>query len=477
MGRGSKSPQRMKSKLVLTMAVAVLAANLASISSAWAQGPQAPAPDLAALHIKTTFIKLGNGVPGVLYEPTTPGPKSEIGVFVMHASGDYTEFSACSELSRRGYRVLCANNSTSKSGAFDDGIIDQVLLEAKHGVSYLKAYPGVRKVVLFGHSGGATIMTAYQAIAENGVKVCQGVEKIHKCPDSLAGLPAADGVVMADANWGQAEMTLFSIDPAVTRTDSGMSLDPALDMFNPANGFKPSGSTYSQAFIAKFQKAEGRRGAAVVKLAQDRLAAIEAGRGLYADDEPFTVPGASFMGGNNKLYSQDIRLLSHSRRPWTLVHADGSTMTQIIRSVRVPQNTRNLSAYMMLGALKTTVRNYLSSYAIRVTDDFGYDEDAISGVDWTSTYASPPGNVESVAAPLLTLGMTGNWEGLAAETIHDHAKSADKSIAFIEGANHIYLPCTKCEKTPGQFGDTVKTTYDYIDGWLSKPGRFLVTGN
>jgi hypothetical protein len=34
------------------------------------------------------------------------------------------------------------------------------------------------------------------------------------------------------------------------------------------------------------------------------------------------------------------------------------------------------------------------------------------------------------------------------------------------------MPCTKCEKTPGQFGDTVKTTYDYVDGWLSKAGRF-----
>ena len=27
--------------------------------------------------------------------------------------------------------------------------------------------------------------------------------------------------------------------------------------------------------------------------------------------------------------------------------------------------------------------------------------------------------------------------------------------------------------TSPQTGDTVKTTYDYIDGWLSKPGRFF----
>lgn len=52
------------------------------------------------------------------------------------------------------------------------------------------------------------------------------------------------------------------------------------------------------------------------------------------------------------------------------------------------------------------------------------------------------------AVPSLALGMTGHWEGLAAEKIYDHAKSADKSRAFIEGADHIYRTCTKCETTP-----------------------------
>jgi hypothetical protein len=126
--------------------------------------------------------------------------------------------------------------------------------------------------------------------------------------------------------------------------------------------------------------------------------------------------------------------------------------------------------------LKTTVRNYLSSYAIRTTSDFGYDEESIRGVEWASTYASPPGNVEGISVPLLALGMTGHWEGLAAETIYDHAHSHDKSIAFIEGASHIYTPCKECEGRPGQFGDTVKLTYDFVDSWLSKPGRFTGIG-
>ena len=70
------------------------------------------------------------------------------------------------------------------------------------------------------------------------------------------------------------------------------------------------------------------------------------------------------------------------------------------------------------------------------------------------------------------MGMTGSFEMGSAETIHNHVKSADKTLVYIEGASHGYTPCKRCEKTPGQFGDTVKTVYDYADQWLSKPGRF-----
>ncbi len=453
----------------LALAFALLAVSPAMAQFAPPSVPPPPQQPLPA-GVKASFVPLAHGTPGVLYEPVNPGAKARIGIFVMHAGGDYLTFSACSELSKRGYRVLCANNSSSKSGAFDDGIFDRILLEAKLGVAYLRQYPGIDKVVLFGHSGGATVMTAYQDIAENGTRACNGPEKIHKCPETLAGLPKADGVVLADANWGQAEMTLFSVDPAVIDDQRGTVLDPALDMYNPVNGYAPAGSHYSPAFVHAFLAAEGRRNNRLVELAQRRLALIEAGKGNYTDDEPFIVAGASFIG--NRLFSEDPSLLQHSQKPWPLLHGDGSVTNEIIYSLRKSEGRRNPSERMMMGALKTTVRNYLSSFAIRVTPGFGYDASSIRGIDWTSTYASPPGDVEGISVPFLALGMTGHWEGLAAETIYDHAGSADKSIAFVEGADHVYAPCDKCTKPASAFGDTVKTTYDFIDAWLAKPGRF-----
>lgn len=457
-------------KAIASALALVLAGMTAWTGSAQAQmGPQAPwSPDNAR------FVRLASGVPGVLFSPTTVSPRNQIAFFVMHANGDYTAFPACTELARRGYQVLCANNSTSKDGLFDDGALDRILIEAKAGVAWLRAQPGVKKVLLFGHSGGNTVMTAYQMIAEGGVASCQGAEKIHVCPNDLAGLPAADGMVMADSNWGQSAMTLFSVDPAVKGLGKGTDLNPALDMFNPANGFKITGSTYSEEFRRKFLSAASARNMAILKAAQARKEAIKAGKGDFTDDEIFVVAGSSYIGFNNKLYSQDTRLLEHSKAPWPLIRADGSVVTQIIHSVRPPMSRENLSPSFMRGALRTTVENYLSSYATRTTPEFSYGETSeIKGVDWQSNYANPVGNVEKIHVPVLAMGMTGGWEGLAAETIYDHAASKDKAIAFVEGATHGYTPCKACEKTPGQFGDTVKNLFDYVDQWVSAPGRFL----
>jgi hypothetical protein len=435
-----------------------------------AAGPAQP----AALDpsIKTTFVPLGNGEAGVLYEPRSPGAKAQIAVLAEHSALDYFTHSSCTELSKRGYRVFCVNNSNDKSRAFNGGTFDRVMLTTKKAMVYLRNYSGVKKIVLWGHSGGASVMTAYQDTAQNGVAACQEAAKIYKCPDSLAGLLPADGVILGDPNWGIANDVLTAIDPSIG-IDSGMkTVDADLDMFNPKNGFNPAGSQFSQDFTRKFLSAQGKRNNQLVDLALERAAAIKAGRGAYSDDEMFVVPGALFT--QNKLYTSDLRLLSHTQKPWPLLHADGSVTNEIVRSVRVPTTTANGSHSLMNAALKTTVFGFLSTYAIRVTDNYGYGEaTAETGVIWRSSRGSNPGNAEGISVPFLTMAMTGSFEMGSAETIHNHVKAADKTLMYIEGATHNYNTCTKCEKKPGQYGDTVKSVYDYADQWLSKPGRLL----
>lgn len=414
-----------------------------------------------------SYALLNEEVNSVLYQPVTLGENSRIGVLVMHSNENYLTFSAGGELAKRGYRVLCANVNDPNSTQ------DDKILDVKLAFDYLSSIEGVEKVVLLGHSGGATLMTSYQAIAENGVEIFQGNEKIIKASDELVDLIAADGIMLLDSNWGNGAMSLFSIDPAVVNENSGQGLDQELDLFNPANGFTPGGSTYSDEFVQRFFAGQRARSNRLIQAALDRLAAIQAGYGNYTDDESFVVPGMSQWRMNNKLYPQDIRFMAHTRGEWPLLHGDSSASIQVINSLRTPTNDTSLTSSLSDGAQVATVREFLISYAVRTTEEYGYDADSVYGIDWSSSYNCPPGNIQYISVPLLTMGMTASWEYLAAETIYENAASTDKTIAFVEGANHMFETETELEEYPGQFGDTMTTLYDYVDDWLSQEGRFL----
>jgi pimeloyl-ACP methyl ester carboxylesterase len=341
----------------------------------------------------------------------------------------------------------------------------------KAAVSFLRAQSAVTKIILMGHSGGATLMTAYQAVAENGAEVFRGPEKLYPYPDDDI-LPPADGIMLLDANWGNAAMQLFSLDPAVTDENSGKNLDREYNLFEPENGFDPAGSRFSQEFIKKFQRKQGQRNNAILSHALDRLEKIEKGEGLYSDDEPLCIPGADQVFFNNKLYAQDIRLMSLTKKAHNLLHSDGSITTEIIHSLRGPENDHSMTPQLRDGGRIMTVKNYLSSYAVRTLDDYGYGEDDVWGIDWDSTYSCPPGNVRHIHVPTLVMGMTAGWEYLASETIYGMSSAEDKDLVFVEGANHKFYPDHSRESYPGQFGDTMKLLHDYVAEWLGTEGRF-----
>jgi len=417
--------------------------------------------------VKSSFVRLMHWVPGILYEPAGRDGECLNTVLVMHSDEDYLDVPTGPQLAKRGFRVLCANPMV-KEGLFFTQV--EKMHAVKAAVNYLRGLPRVRNIILMGHSGGATLLSAYQAIAENGPQVFQGPEKILPYPDD-SRMPPADGIMLLDSNWGNAAMQLFSLDPAVVFENSGMKLDPEYNLFERHNGFREEGSTFPEEFIHKFQRKQGQRNNEILRCALDRLAKLERGEGRYSDDEPLVIPGANQVFFNNKLYAQDIRLMSHTREPRELIHSDGSSTVEIVRTVRGPENPVSITHNFRDGARVMTVRNYLTSYAVRTMDDYGYGEDSVWGVDWDSSYSCPVGNIKHIRVPSLFMGMTAGWEFLAAETLYEMSSSEDKTIAFVEGANHKFYPAHNCEQFPGQFGDTMETLHDYVARWLSA-GRF-----
>lgn len=412
--------------------------------------------------VKETFVRIMQRVPGVLYEPVGLERERRTAVLVMHSDEDYLTCPTGPELAKRGYRVLCAN-VMSKEGAFYSQI--EKMKAVKGCMEFLQKQESVGSIVLMGHSGGATLLSAYQAIAENGASVFQGKDMILQYPDNME-LPAADGIMLFDANWGNAVMQLFSLDPAVVDERMGVALDPEYNLFEPDNGFDPEGSHFSEEFIKKFLKKQGERNNAILAYAQGRLKAIREGKGDFSDDEPLVIPGADQAFFNNKLYAQDIRLMSHTKYPHALLHPDDSITEEIVYSLRGPENPKSMTHSLVRGARIMTVYNYLSSYAVRTLPDYGYGEDMVWGIDWDSTYSSPVGNVKHIEVPSLFVGMTAGWEYLASETIYEYSAAKEKQLAFVEGANHKFYPEKSRESYPGQFGDTMKTLHDYAAEWL-----------
>ena len=410
--------------------------------------------------VRDTFVKLGMNMRCVLYEPVLPVEKSRIGVICIHSDGDYSTFPIGGELAKRGYRTLCGQ--VSDQGA----TLDEKMRDIGMTVEFLRAYPGIEKVILMGHSGGATLMSAYQAAAEKGVGVFQTDNMLVKC-SLTEPLPAADGLLSLDANWGNGAMTLISLDPAVIDEGNGVKLDPELDVFNPANGFDPEGSEYSDAFLKKFFEAQAHRNNAVVKRALERLHAIESGKGMYVDDEPFSVTGGAQFAPCNKVFPQDLRLINHTKGKYTLLHPDSSETVEVVHSVRPARGGHTMTPSIRACEI-TTVRSYLTNRGVLAGEGYAITPDGIDGIQWDDVYCCPPGNVRYINVPLLVMGMTGSYEYLASEVIYHNAASADKSIAFVEGAGHNF----DCRGREAEFGDTRKTVFDYVDKWLSAEGRF-----
>lgn len=395
----------------------------------------------------TCYIDIGHQ-PAVIYQPADRSEKANIAIVVMHSHEDYLNFTANTELVKRGYTVIA-----TLPGSVD--IMENKLLKIKACIDYLHDRGDIRKIILLGHSGGATTMTAYQYLAENGREGLEG--KLYQdYSDNIDHLPKADGILLLDANPGLSTVMLNSLDPNITDESAG-------------NGVNP---TYNESDEKAYMKAQQQRYSRLTAYATERLAKIKAGKGRYTDDEPMVIPGSNSIRPFNRLYSSDIRLLSHTKEKWPLIHADGSITKEIIHSVRAPFNPINATDKMS-AAQNITVRSYLSCYAMTVDDDYEITEDGFKGIHFDSNLTSPIGNIQGIHVPSLFIGMTGSYEYISTESIFENSPAKDKSIAFVEGAGHNFFADKKAEAfNHANYGDTVKTLFDYVDKWISADNIF-----
>jgi pimeloyl-ACP methyl ester carboxylesterase len=194
------------------------------------------------------------------------GTRPEVAFIATHYNVDFSEHYLAEYLATRGYGFLGWN--TRYRGAEAYFLLEHAVVDIGVGVRWLRDVAGVDTVVLLGNSGGGSLMGAYQSQAtEPNLRGAPGLP----VPDAALDLPRADLYVSLNAHPGRPDVLTAWLDPAVSDETDPLSLDPALDMFDP-----PNGPPYESAFVARYRSAQVARNHRITRWARaqlDRLAA------------------------------------------------------------------------------------------------------------------------------------------------------------------------------------------------------------
>src|SRR6201991_2694453 len=338
------------------------------------------------------FVSLGGGAVGAVYTPDS-GPAPHVAFISVHRTGNNMSAVPTAELSKRGFMVLgiatrFVNNEASVNW-------EDIALDVRAAVRYLRAQPGITKVIIIGHSGGGPTSSFYQAVAENGPAYCQGSNKLVECePNRLAGFvptDKADGIIFMDAHPGNPVNRLRSLNPAYDKFGDKGHADRNLDPFSVRNGYNPNGnSVYSSSFQRKYFKEQSDRMNYLIKEALELRGKMESGRHEPSDDESFVV-----YHGDARLADLTTGTQRGTLSPQKLLKDNGSVQTTIINTVRVPnlelaEDDETFSA----GALDLTITSFLSANAIKSTN-------SLDGIDWCSSNNSTICAVRNIRLPIL----------------------------------------------------------------------------
>jgi len=215
-----------------------------------------PVADFAACEQATVYAHDGAQVRGLHWTPKR-NPRPRVAVIAAHPRVDFSQHYAFPALLRAGYACLGGNVRTL--GNDMTCVHEQIVLDIAAYVRWLREERGVEKVVWLGNSGGGSLGGLYQAQAkarpENRLKSTPGGR-----PTALpaAIMPPFDAMMITAAHAGQGLIMNEVIDPSVIDEADPSLTDPALDLYDPANGFMPAPqwSAYDPGFLRRYRTAQ-----------------------------------------------------------------------------------------------------------------------------------------------------------------------------------------------------------------------------
>jgi len=387
-----------------------------------------------------------------LYWVSESVAKPKVGVVVMHPRVDFTHHYSVPRLVAAGFAVLAANTRHVHSDLF--GVHEEMVLDVDACVRHLRDKRGVERVVLLGNCGGGPLAGFYQAQANTA--------PTSRLTQSPAGDPTyfedatmkpADLVVLVAAHRGQGKILMDAIDPAVVDESDPLATDPALDMYDPRNGFAepPAPSTYSKEFLATYRTAQEARVRRLDDVARAHLArqanAVRESDALGFDARPFAERQAVL-----RERAHDGLLVVHRTManpsfvdPSIEANADGPARDYGSLLSERP-DLMNLTS---LGLARTvTPRAWLSTW---------------SGLSSNSDLVA---NAAKITQPTLVVHAGRDREVFLerdVRPIHAACAASDKQLAVIAGARHYFEPELGERRSPH-----VEELMDIVVPWIQE---------
>ncbi|MCX7560625.1 hypothetical protein OS190_13690 [Sulfitobacter sp. F26204] len=241
-----------------------------------------PPQDVTGTPVRLNAVD-GADIRGVFWTPkSNPRPKAV--VIAAHPRVDFSTHHTYPAFLKAGYGCLGANLRSVNNDM--DCVHEKLLLDIARYMRWLKEDCGVERILLLGNSGGGSLFSFYQSQASTAPK-----DRIAYTPGGRptglvdAEMPEGDALVYMAAHTGQGLIINETIDPAVIDESRPMLTDRSLDMYDPANGFKPAPewNRYSPEFVQRYRTAQLERVRRLDNLAHEMIAEAQQAEAVHQD--------------------------------------------------------------------------------------------------------------------------------------------------------------------------------------------------
>jgi hypothetical protein len=355
----------------------------------------------------------------------------------MHPRGEFSRHYAVPGLVRAGYAAFGQNSRYLNNDT--EAIHERLLLDVAAGMRWLRARSegdgGFEAIVLAGNSGGGSLYAMYQAQA-----VLPPEEREHDTPggsrvDLTGAMPPGDGFIAIAAHPGEGRFLLNTIDPSVTDEADPLSCDPALDMFNPENGYDPATGTarYEPAFLQMYRAAQRARVARLDTIARAQIAREREG----------TETARMLRGAGPGSAQQAYARMQADRRavPHRLMVIYRTVANPAYLDLSIDPNERDLGSIFGLVGMRPEFGNYFTSNIARV----------MAPRAWLSTWSGLSSRADFLASagaitvPALFVPAAGDSDILPADAdaMWSAIAAADKTRHDLAGADHYLRPTAR----------------------------------